>query len=421
MNLSWNRIFHELNLTPLIEMIKGKQDKLTAGENIDITDNVISAVGGGGGGTTNYNLLNNKPSINGIELEGNKSTAQLGISYDDLTNKPNLFSGNYNDLTNRPDLFSGDYNDLTNKPTIPVVNNGTLTIKENGVTKGTFTANQFGDTEVNLTGGGSEEIVELTQAQYDALEQAGQLNPDVAYFINDATGGTLGTAAYKDYTDRVRPNNFGLVESHAVYSAINSALSSIYTPRGNIDCADLTASMLVDANIGNVYETNDSGTTSALFIQGAGHTINTGDNVGIIRAGANVILFNLMGNAFDLTNYQTKDDNNLTTTSKTVVGAINELDSEVGTLQNTTDTLYNKRLQTLTFTGTTDAWGSLSIGTNVLNPTTYWLIGAISVGKQVAVWQSSNSKYAIKVRENNADSTFCANTTITVTLLYCAK
>lgn len=48
MGLPWNRIFHELNLTPLIEMIKDKQDKLTAGENIDITDNVISAVGGGG-------------------------------------------------------------------------------------------------------------------------------------------------------------------------------------------------------------------------------------------------------------------------------------------------------------------------------------------------------------------------------------
>jgi hypothetical protein len=49
-------------------------------------------------------------------------------SYNDLTDKPTLFSGSYTDLTNKPDLtvyqlsanaFSGSYTDLTNKPTIP--------------------------------------------------------------------------------------------------------------------------------------------------------------------------------------------------------------------------------------------------------------------------------------------------------------
>lgn len=34
---------------------------------------------GGGGGTTNYNLLTNKPQINGVTLQGNKSLADLGI------------------------------------------------------------------------------------------------------------------------------------------------------------------------------------------------------------------------------------------------------------------------------------------------------------------------------------------------------
>lgn len=36
-------------------------------------------IGGGGGGTTDYTDLDNKPKINGIELSGNKTTAQLGI------------------------------------------------------------------------------------------------------------------------------------------------------------------------------------------------------------------------------------------------------------------------------------------------------------------------------------------------------
>ena len=35
--------------------------------------------GGGGGGTSDYNNLDNKPSINGHTLSGNKTSEQLGI------------------------------------------------------------------------------------------------------------------------------------------------------------------------------------------------------------------------------------------------------------------------------------------------------------------------------------------------------
>lgn len=125
--------------------------------------------------------------------------------------------------------------------------------------------------------------------------------------------------AWKDTTDVVRPNVRALVESQAVYSAINNALSSIYTPRGDLSCAELTSALLVEANVGNVYEMSDSGTTSALFINGAGKTIATGDNVGIIKAGADTYLFNLMGNAFDLTDYQKKD-----LTTPIIVGGVSK-------------------------------------------------------------------------------------------------
>ena len=46
---------------------------------------------------------------------------------------------------------SGSYNDLSNKPTIPSVGNGTITIKQAGTTKGTFTTNQSGNTTIELT------------------------------------------------------------------------------------------------------------------------------------------------------------------------------------------------------------------------------------------------------------------------------
>jgi hypothetical protein len=46
-------------------------------ENVDIPVDIKKAQG-----TFNYKELDNKPSINGIELDGNKTTADLGISLD---------------------------------------------------------------------------------------------------------------------------------------------------------------------------------------------------------------------------------------------------------------------------------------------------------------------------------------------------
>mgnify|MGYP002765661249 CR=1 FL=1 len=46
---------------------------------------------------------------------------------------------------------SGSYNDLSNKPTIPTAGNGTVTIKQAGASKGTFTMNQSGNTTIELT------------------------------------------------------------------------------------------------------------------------------------------------------------------------------------------------------------------------------------------------------------------------------
>jgi hypothetical protein len=58
------------------------------------------------------------------------------------------------DITDFPSLAtvatSGSYNDLSNKPTIPTVNNGTLTIQQNGTTVDSFSANSSSDKTVNI-------------------------------------------------------------------------------------------------------------------------------------------------------------------------------------------------------------------------------------------------------------------------------
>ena len=52
--------------------------------------------GGGSGGTSNYNDLSNKPSINGVELIGNKTSSDLlisgSVSFDTLAATDTTFS-----------------------------------------------------------------------------------------------------------------------------------------------------------------------------------------------------------------------------------------------------------------------------------------------------------------------------------------
>ena len=79
----------------------------------DLEDRIFAAVesggGGGGSGTYAYDDLMNKPTINSVQLAGNKTTADLHISYNDLEDTPTLATV----------ATSGDYNDLANKPTFP--------------------------------------------------------------------------------------------------------------------------------------------------------------------------------------------------------------------------------------------------------------------------------------------------------------
>lgn len=57
----------------------GIQGKLTAGAGISIVGNTISATGGGTGGTSDYEDLNNKPSINDVVLLGNSDSRTLNL------------------------------------------------------------------------------------------------------------------------------------------------------------------------------------------------------------------------------------------------------------------------------------------------------------------------------------------------------
>lgn len=182
---------------------------------------------------------------------------------------------------------------------------------------------QVGQTTATVSDGTDGE-----NSQYETLPPANATNEGrICQYVGQTSGGLInghfyqctdvdgtfywvekfGSAMDKDAGGVVRPNDPKLVDGNAVYSAINNALSSVYTPRGELTCAELTASLLIAENVGSVYEMSDAGTTTNLFLQGAGETISIGDNVGIIQTAPNNYMFNLMGNAFDLHDYQKKD------------------------------------------------------------------------------------------------------------------
>lgn len=94
------------------------------GAEVSLNGGVGGSIQFTGEGTDNYDELDNRPSINGVVLTGNKTTEDLHIDtggtddYLDLNNKPKI-----NSVTLRGDVSSASlqisYNDLTDRPVIP--------------------------------------------------------------------------------------------------------------------------------------------------------------------------------------------------------------------------------------------------------------------------------------------------------------
>ena len=82
-----------------------------------------------------------------MAIDDNTSYELTGSQIKDLTTK---IKSKANSSSLAPVATSGDYNDLDNLPTPPTVNNGKLTITQNGKTLGEFTANQSTDTTIVL-------------------------------------------------------------------------------------------------------------------------------------------------------------------------------------------------------------------------------------------------------------------------------
>ena len=123
--------------------------------------------------TDSYYLLANDRW--GADIDGLAAVAHTG-SYNDLTDKPNF----------APVATSGNYNDLTNTPTIPTVNNATLTIKQNGTSLGTFTANQSTNKTINITTLTADDVQAMINDALSEMQQQMDSLKDELSSVQDA-------------------------------------------------------------------------------------------------------------------------------------------------------------------------------------------------------------------------------------------
>ena len=253
----------------------------------------------GGGGTGDYDELENRPQINSVTLTGDLSSSDIGVadavhthSYDDLTDKPTLFSGDYNDLSNKPTIptvptnvsaftndagyitgytetdpvflasaahgitssdisawngksdFSGSYNDLTDKPTIPTVNNATLTIQKNGTNVQTFTANASSNKTANITV--PTKVSELTNdsgfissyTETDPVFLASAAHGISASDISNWNGKSDFSGSYNDLSDKptipdaVSVTRYTTSGTNIADLTIGNTTTKLYAPTG---------------------------------------------------------------------------------------------------------------------------------------------------------------------------------------------
>lgn len=148
-----------------------------------------------------------------------------------------------------PVATSGNYNDLSNKPTIPTVNNGTLTIQQNGTTLGTFTANSSDDKTVNIQAITAGEVGAITTNMIaDGAVTAGKINPtsfamlvyvgDIAYVRGTYNNSSIPLTDKIDY-----------YAASGVSAAIESSTNLVITvPTGGTYIARVKASLWTNSN-----------------------------------------------------------------------------------------------------------------------------------------------------------------------------
>ena len=198
------------------------------------------------------------------------------------------------DVANKADKVSG----ATSGNFAGLDSNGNLI--DSGAKASDFKPKQTAVTDPTAIGSELEFIDSITQ------DADGVMTP-TKKTVQDALTTQKGVVQLADSVRAQVPSGTSLVPTEAaVRTAIDSAVSSAYHHAGTKKADELLSTLLVAANEGNVYNISEAGTTTADFIEDAGHVIRVGDNVGVCQVSAGVYKFDLLSGIVDLSNYKTK-------------------------------------------------------------------------------------------------------------------
>ena len=206
-----------------------------------------------------------------------------GLSYNDLKDTPDLsdvaLSGSYNDLSDTPTIpeeqIQADWNQsdenakdfIKNKPENISVNNGTLNLQANGVTKTAFRANQITDVNFNITtgstngtisiGGADVAVKGLGSAAYtdaSAYSLTGH-NHDTVY-LKTTLKGTANGVAELDAQGKIPESQLPSYVSDVIEGYWNSADTKFYSAK-----TESTYSGLIPGQTGKIYLDKDTNVT----------------------------------------------------------------------------------------------------------------------------------------------------------------
>lgn len=396
--------------------LASKQDVLVSGTTIR-TLNGVSLLGSGDiqfeEGSGDYTNISNKPSINGVELSGNKTSDDLGLAskddipeaYDDTSLRNELQQTETGVATANSEiekLKSGKQDTLVSGENIKTINgtsilgNGDITIEGGGVGQATeatggeifndYTNNtatgQYSHAEGNLTsslGIASHSEGGLTRAS--GIYSHAEGNQAYANGKASHAEGSL-TTANNDYEHAQGIYNVSNTPTEEDYKTIHSiGIGTSTNDRKNAQEVLLNGDHYI-IGIGNYDGTNPKGTDSPAqtlqeVVNGkqdalvSGTSIKTVNGQSLLGSGdieitggssevtwdsvtgkpsfatvATSGAYSDLTGTPDLSSYQPKSDDTLTTTNKTVVGAINELLIKIQELETKNQELES-RLATL--------------------------------------------------------------------------
>lgn len=143
------------------------------------------------------------------------------------------------------------------------------------------------------TGTGSDGYA-ATKGYVDSKVAEGGVTVDSA--ISATSTNPVQNKVVKSYVDT---KVSGLQTADQVQAAINSAITGVYTPKGSTAFKSLPTAAA--GNKGWVYNVSDAFTTTAAFVEGAGHSYGAGTNVVCVDAGSGSYKWDVLAGTIDLT------------------------------------------------------------------------------------------------------------------------